>query len=1118
VGRTLEFALRLKTDLDAARDKVKGFNQDMANTGKAADTSNAALARSSQRMDTLLATTAQVVQVLQSMDARLAAIAEGSQQVAQATAQVEAGTQAAAIGVRALAEAEDEAAARIRAVIAASREQAQAATAVAAASNDAATSAGRTAQQADQIARTIERQNAQMARAAVVAGEAASAEQQAGVAAQNHAQELARLLSQIDPTIAALERLDQQEQELQRFRSLGLVDDESLARFRQQIEAGRQAVGRLGVSAGQTAQAMRQLPAQITDVTVSLAAGMPVWLVALQQGGQIRDSFGGIGNALRGVGSLLTPTRVGLGLLAGTVGLLAAAAVEGYREQQQLINTLIATGNYAALSASDLRMASDEIGQATGQYGNAREAVEAFSASGKVSGETLVTAGRAAVDFARVTGQSVDQAVKELVRIADDPVRAIQQLDEQYHFLSTTQLQQIMQLQQEGNATQAVATAYNALADTMSRRAKEVQANLGYVERTWTFIKEAASYYKNEALSLGAQSTGDERLLELQREANKWARQIEALKSQQQTSTGIGFLDNLAASSAQQQLKYAQEQYAKAAAAYRAEEQRQAQDDRERAAAATSAQVQSEGNAAATRIDQLTLSLDRARQRQEALNKAASDLYKIHLAGGKLPDGVNFGGPAADVPQGAGWEKIKAEIEKRYADPKASTPKLNTKESVNAQQELIQMLNQLQGQLDPAAAAWAKYNETVARATKQAEEAKKAPGANIAGIEAERQAVIQLAATIRDADIKRITDEERQAWERLRESLRTPVEVAVETAAARIAELNKYLKDGIISAGQYQDALNRTVQAGFTKPPQFSGLAPEVGGAFGEIGKTFDAQKQLEQWYQQQLQILNQYRAQKLGTEAQWNAQEQALQKQHEDALQQITLARQTAELAATSQVFGNLADLAKARFGEESKTYRALFALSKAFAIAQAAVSLATNVSKASEAGFPYNLPLIAAAFAQGAQIVGLLSGASFTPTGYATGGEIDAGGAIVGPGTGTSDSVLIRASNGEFMQRAAAVRYYGLDFMHAVNSLQYPKYATGGLIDAPRLAATPSPRAPAIAPAGGGQPARPINFRNVNVLDPALITDVMGSADGEEVLMNFIDRNAVKIKQRIG
>lgn len=59
--------------------------------------------------------------------------------------------------------------------------------------------------------------------------------------------------------------------------------------------------------------------------------------------------------------------------------------------------------------------------------------------------------------------------------------------------------------------------------------------------------------------------------------------------------------------------------------------------------------------------------------------------------------------------------------------------------------------------------------------------------------------------------------------------------------------------------------------------------------------------------------------------------------------------------------------------------------------------------------------------------------------------------GGHITGPGTGTSDSILARLSNGEFVQRYAAVQYYGLDFMHALNGLRIPKailrgYAEGG------------------------------------------------------------------------
>jgi hypothetical protein len=63
--------------------------------------------------------------------------------------------------------------------------------------------------------------------------------------------------------------------------------------------------------------------------------------------------------------------------------------------------------------------------------------------------------------------------------------------------------------------------------------------------------------------------------------------------------------------------------------------------------------------------------------------------------------------------------------------------------------------------------------------------------------------------------------------------------------------------------------------------------------------------------------------------------------------------------------------------------------------------------------------------------------------------------GGMIGGRGTGTSDSNLIWASRGEFMQRKAAVDYYGVDFMRRLNALQVPKYANGGLIGSATIAA---------------------------------------------------------------
>lgn len=77
--------------------------------------------------------------------------------------------------------------------------------------------------------------------------------------------------------------------------------------------------------------------------------------------------------------------------------------------------------------------------------------------------------------------------------------------------------------------------------------------------------------------------------------------------------------------------------------------------------------------------------------------------------------------------------------------------------------------------------------------------------------------------------------------------------------------------------------------------------------------------------------------------------------------------------------------------------------------------------------------------------------------PVRVAAGGATDSeplpafasGGHIKGPGTGTSDSILARLSNGEYVVRAAAVRKYGLQTLHAMNNMRLPKFASGGLVD---------------------------------------------------------------------
>lgn len=57
-------------------------------------------------------------------------------------------------------------------------------------------------------------------------------------------------------------------------------------------------------------------------------------------------------------------------------------------------------------------------------------------------------------------------------------------------------------------------------------------------------------------------------------------------------------------------------------------------------------------------------------------------------------------------------------------------------------------------------------------------------------------------------------------------------------------------------------------------------------------------------------------------------------------------------------------------------------------------------------------------------------------------------AGGRVRGPGSGTSDSILARLSNGEYVMRAAAVRKYGTNLLDNLNGLNVPKFSNGGAV----------------------------------------------------------------------
>lgn len=119
---------------------------------------------------------------------------------------------------------------------------------------------------------------------------------------------------------------------------------------------------------------------------------------------------------------------------------------------------------------------------------------------------------------------------------------------------------------------------------------------------------------------------------------------------------------------------------------------------------------------------------------------------------------------------------------------------------------------------------------------------------------------------------------------------------------------------------------------------------------------------------------------------------------------------------------------------------------------IAQNAMRDFINQDYTAKVNAKANLPSLAVARNT---ILGSLSGLTVGVTAFVKkiGGHAT-GGYITGPGTGTSDSIPAWLSNGEYVMRAAAVRKYGVSFMHRINQ---NRFAKGGVVGAARFATDP-------------------------------------------------------------
>ncbi len=230
----------------------------------------------------------------------------------------------------------------------------------------------------------------------------------------------------------------------------------------------------------------------------------------------------------------------------------------------------------------------------------------------------------------------------------------------------------------------------------------------------------------------------------------------------------------------------------------------------------------------------------------------------------------------------------------------------------------------------------------------------------------------------------------------------------------------------------------------FSGKPNTSVISAEVGGPSSELTRMAEENAQLQAWYDQRIAMYQQYRELEVENAAQYDETIRQLEQQRAADTMRNEQAMSMARIAIAQDMFSDLTSVVGTFAGEQSSAYKAMFAVSKAVAIAQALINAPKTASDAysAMAGIPIVGPALgiaAAGAALTAQMAQVASIRSVSLPGFATGGYVS------GAGTGTSDSIMARLSDGEFVVNAAATRR-NRALLEAINSNERVSVAGGG------------------------------------------------------------------------
>lgn len=839
-----------------------------------------------------------------------------------------------------------------------------------------------------------------------------------------------------------------------------------------------------GRRAGVAGGSLGQLSFQINDIATGLVMGQSPFQIMAQQGGQVfqiwqmnNNVFKELGTVIRG---LITPTRLALGAVAA-IGLVGAAAVNSYiQSQKRMVVATKGLGEASGATVDDLERIAEQA-SVTGHVAVVQaEAMEAaYVQTGRVGKENLLGLISVTKDFATQTGLSVDDATAKLAKMASDPMQGIDDLAASIGGVTGRTRELIQEQIAQGNQQKAIAiltdaarrslddyrasqTALGRLMDSASTSASNFWHDLGKsidhaYDSVVKFKQENETLFRimaqiagmgagsaieqfftpppaktsgqggsnaaaiNQAftqLGNADQISGYKQLFDLQEQAGKLSSALTNMRANPnafsptqiaRTADALDRVNGAIKSMTDSDGKLITQEDIRIRQNNLAVQALNARTPAEMAAIARQqtyitliGQNVSATQAAAMADSAAALAFSSAQKALDDQNKAIT----LSIAGNvALADAYAKGGAAAMVAQAqyqAMQEAITTGIDvqaraRQLLTQAVSGQIASLSQDITAQQRIADVTKAANDNVASGSLAYDRVNDFIQEHVRllQLEDLRKA--AVVAG---NKVLIDQLDRLI--VNYHQLTQEQRQN--------------------ARQAEINGMLNPNAQDITNIHDLLGkrggRAAIAGTSLRGQSLGVMSDLGSSnpFGPgagLGRDSAIQQARDEAAQRQ-KIMEDAAQAGLITAQQAADARVLIEIDANNKILAATQEYEDAKLALGENTFASLADGLGAMFGKQSAAYKAAFAVEKAFQIARSTLALETAIAQAAAIPWPANIPAIAEAVALGGQILSQL--ASVT-AGFAT-GVVD----IQGPGTGTSDSILARLSNGESVVTASA------------------------------------------------------------------------------------------------